>query len=64
MNKAKREKLEAAARAVLKMQGFEYQGESVLACAKSTDPAVFNTRADFAVKMARAVLKAAGVRCD
>ena len=57
--KISREKLEAAARAYLKEWGYEYTGESIIDCATSTDPDVFNPRAAKAVDSARKILEAA-----
>lgn len=59
MARIPRKKLEAAARAVLASQGFEYAGASVLACAESKDPNVYNPRAAKAIEDARRILQAA-----
>lgn len=53
-----RKKLEAAARAALAADGFVYEGESILACAESKDPNVYNPRAAKAVENARNIIKA------
>jgi hypothetical protein len=55
-----REKLEAAARAYLLEWGYEYTGKSIIDCAESTDPDVYNPRAAKAVESARKILAAAG----
>lgn len=57
--KIPRKKLEAAARAVLRSQGFEYRGESVIDCAESKDPKIYNPRAAKAVLDASRILRAA-----
>lgn len=54
-----RAKLEAAARAYLAEWGYEYAGASIIACAESTDPKVYNPRAAKAVESARKILRAA-----
>lgn len=51
--------LEATARAVLSAQGYEYAGASILSCAESRDPKIYNPRAFKAVDDARKILKAA-----
>lgn len=51
--------LEAAARAYLAEWGYEYAGESIIDCATSSDPKVFNPRAAKAVDSARKILQAA-----
>lgn len=56
--KTPREKLEAAARAYLSEWGYVYDG-SILECAESTDPKVYNPRCAKAVEAARKILKAA-----
>jgi len=60
--KPTRKQLEATARAVLETWGFEYTGESLLACAESKDPKVYNPRAAKAVADARKILKAGTAR--
>lgn len=57
--KIKREALEAAARAYLAEWGYEYAGESIIDCATSTDPNIFNPRAAKAVNSAIKILSAA-----
>lgn len=57
--KISRKKLEAAARAYLLSLGFEYSGESIINCAGSKDPKVYNPRAELAVTQARRILQAA-----
>ncbi|MCX7322198.1 MAG: hypothetical protein NT113_22900 [Hyphomicrobiales bacterium] len=57
-----RKQLEAAARECLAATGFEYAGESLLACAESKDPKVYNPRAAKAVADARKILKAGAAR--
>lgn len=56
--KIPREKLENAARAYLLEWGYEYNG-SILDCAESTDPDVYNPRCAKAVEAARKILRAA-----
>jgi hypothetical protein len=56
--KIPREMLEKAARAYLAEWGYEYTGESIIDCATSTDPNVFNPRAAKAVDSARKILQA------
>jgi hypothetical protein len=51
--------LEAAARAYLLDMGYEYEGKSIIDCAVSTDPKIFNPRAAKAVDGARKILQAA-----
>ena len=53
-----REKLEKAARAYLAEWGYEYTGASIIDCAASTDPDVYNPRAAKAVESARKILQA------
>lgn len=57
--KIPRDKIEAAARAYLAEWGYEYQGASIIDCAESTDPDVYNPRAAKAVEAARNILSAA-----
>lgn len=57
--KIARTKLEAAARAYLLEWGYEYTGASIIDCAESTDPAIYNPRAAKAVQSARKILEAA-----
>lgn len=59
MPKITRKRLEAAARAYLSSRGFEYHGKSIIDCADSTDPKIYNPRAHEAVEQARLILKAA-----
>lgn len=54
-----RKKLEAAARAYLLEWGYEYTGKSIIDCAESTNPNVYNPRAAKAVASARKILQAA-----
>lgn len=56
--KISRERLEKAARAYLLEWGYLYNG-SVLDCAESTDPDVYNPRCAKAVEAARKILQAA-----
>ena len=56
--KISRERLEKAARAYLLEWGYEYNG-SILDCAESTDPDVYNPRCAKAVEAARKILQAA-----
>lgn len=57
--KIPRAKLEAAARAYLAEWGYVYEGASIIDCAESTDPNVYNPRAAKAVDAARKILRAA-----
>lgn len=57
--KISKERLEKAARAYLAEWGYEYHGESVIDCANSTDPNVYNPRCAKAVASARSILLAA-----
>jgi hypothetical protein len=54
-----RDTLEAAARCYLAEMGFEYHGKSIIDCAESKDPNIYNPRAAKAVDSARKILKAA-----
>jgi hypothetical protein len=54
-----RKKLEAAARAYLSEWGYEYTGKSIIDCAESSDPNIYNPRAAKAVQSARNILQAA-----
>lgn len=54
-----RKVLEATARAVLSAQGYEYVGASIISCAESRDPKIYNPRAFKAVDDARKILKVA-----
>lgn len=54
-----RARLEAAARAYLLEWGYEYAGASIIDCAESTDPDVYNPRCAKAVESARKILQAA-----
>jgi hypothetical protein len=54
-----RKTLEAAARCYLAEMGFEYHGKSIIDCAESKDPKVYNPRAAKAVDSARKILQAA-----
>lgn len=56
-----RKKLEAAARAYLLEWGYQYTGESIIDCAESRDPDVYNPRAAKAVESARKILQASRV---
>ncbi|WP_024517101.1 hypothetical protein [Bradyrhizobium sp. Tv2a-2] len=56
--KISRDRLEKAARAYLLEWGYEYNG-SILDCAESTDPDVYNPRCAKAVEAARKILLAA-----
>lgn len=60
--KVTRKKLEAAAREFLRQQGYEYEGVSLIDCAESRDPKIYNPRADKAVAAARKILQAAQKR--
>lgn len=51
--------LEATARAYLAEWGYQYEGASIIACAESRDPKIYNPRAAKAVAAARNILKAA-----
>lgn len=51
--------LEAAARAYLAEGGYQYEGTSIISCAESRDPKIYNPRAAKAVEAARNILKAA-----
>lgn len=57
--KVTREKLEKAARECLLFMGYEYAGASVIDCAESKDPKVYNPRCAKAVEGARKILRAA-----
>lgn len=57
-----RKRLEAAARVALAEMGYLYEGASLIDCAESKDPKVFNPRAAKAVESARTILRAASDR--